>query len=287
MKRLALLALVALVAACNGDGGATTTATGPSTTSTPIVTTPTTDPGEDCRRLAADAYEYLASVVEELQGLTVDQLEDRAQWPEALVQFEAQGEELDRRAAEFDCDPGAIQQDVLVRASALPWIVVNPAHVLGPGDRHNWSRLIVMIDRGRLPGIPPGTGSFADVRQVARAQVQAWQRQRFGQAYVLGGEHASFLDFVLRVGTALGRPTPRRAMPRWALMTYARVLDAWSRLSGKEPQVTTAGAALTSHHLRASSAKAVKELGYAETPLDSLLSDTLGWMRAEGLLGTR
>jgi nucleoside-diphosphate-sugar epimerase len=174
-----------------------------------------------------------------------------------------------------------------VRASTLPWIVLNPAHVLGPGDRHNWSRLIVMIDRGRLPGIPPGTGSFADVRQVARAQVQAWQRQRFGQAYVLGGEHASFLDFVHRVGTALGRPTPRRAMPRWALMTYARVLDAWSRLSGKEPQVTPAGAALTSHHLRASSAKAVTELGYAETPLDTLLSDTLGWMRAEGMLGTR
>ena len=119
MQRLLPAALALLLSACGGSGTTTTTA-GPITTSTPIVTTPTTDPGEDCRRLAADAYEYLAAVVEELQGLTVEQLEDRAQWPEALVQFEAQGEELDRRAAEFDCDPGAIQQDVLVRASALP-----------------------------------------------------------------------------------------------------------------------------------------------------------------------
>ncbi len=175
----------------------------------------------------------------------------------------------------------------VVRPSALPWIVVNPEHVLGPGDHHNWSRLIGMIDRRQLPGIPPGTGSFADVRQVARAQVRAWQQRRFGQAYVLGDEHASFLDFARRVGAALGEPTPERAMPPWALMGYARVLDAWSRLSGKEPQVTPAGAALTSHHLLVDSAKARNELGYAETPLDALLSDTLDWMRAEGMLGAR
>jgi nucleoside-diphosphate-sugar epimerase len=172
-----------------------------------------------------------------------------------------------------------------VRTSALPWIVVNPAHVLGPGDRHNWSRLIVMIDRRQLPGIPPGTGSFADVRQVARAQVRAWQLRRFGQAYVLGGEETSFLDFARRVGTALGKPTPKGAMPPWALMAYARALDIWSRLSGKEPQVTPAGAALTSHHLHVDSAKARRDLGYAETPLEMLLAETLAWMRTEGMLG--
>jgi hypothetical protein len=118
VKRLMPLALVLVLAACDG-GGTTTTGGGPTTSSTIIVTTPTTDPGADCRRLAEDAYEYLASVVEELQGVTVEQLEDRAQWPEALVEFEAQGEELDRRADEFGCDPGTVQQEVLVRASAL------------------------------------------------------------------------------------------------------------------------------------------------------------------------
>ena len=171
-----------------------------------------------------------------------------------------------------------------VRASALPWIVFNPAHILGPGDRHNWSRLIVMIDREQLPGIPPGTGSFADVRQVARAQVRAWQALRFGQAYLLGGEPASFVDFVHRVGTALGRSTPRGAMPPWALKTYGHMLDLWSRMSGQEPPVTPEGAALTSHHLQVDSAKARRELDYVETPLDALLADTLHWMRQEAML---
>lgn len=174
-----------------------------------------------------------------------------------------------------------------VRAAALPWIVFNPSNILGPGDRHNWSRLIGMIDREQLPGIPPGSGVFADVREIAAAQVRAWQRQRYGQAYLLGGEHASFVDFVQRVGRLLGRRTPSRATPAWALLAYARVLDGWSRLSGREPRLTPEGATLTCRRLSVDSAKAKRELGYRETPLDSLLADTLDWMRSEGLVAPR
>jgi dihydroflavonol-4-reductase len=174
-----------------------------------------------------------------------------------------------------------------VRAAALPWIVFNPSQILGPGDRHNWSRLIGMVDRETLPGIPPGSGAFADVREIAAAQVRAWQRQRFGQAYLVGGEHASIAEFVRRVGVALGRRTPARATPAWALVTYARVLDAVSRLTGREPTLTPESATLTSRTLSVDSSKARRELGYRETPLDELIADTLAWMAAEGLLVSR
>lgn len=172
-----------------------------------------------------------------------------------------------------------------VRASGLPWIVLNPAHVLGPGDRQNWARLIKLVDRERLPGIPPGSGAFADVREIAKAQVRAWQQRRWGQAYLLGGEHASFADLIHRVGDAMGRRTPRRTTPAWVLMAYARAIDAWSRVTRREPEVTPEGAAMTCHLLRVDSSKARRELGYVETPLDSLLAATLAWMRAEGLVG--
>jgi nucleoside-diphosphate-sugar epimerase len=171
-----------------------------------------------------------------------------------------------------------------VRASALPWIVFNPSHILGPGDRHNWSRLIRLIDAQKLPGIPPGIGAFADVREIARAQLRAWQRGRFGEAYLLGGEQASFVEFVHRVGAELGRRTPRGATPAWALMAYARVLDGLSRITRREPDVTPEGAALTSHRLQVDSSKARRELDYVETPLVALLADKLHWMRAEGML---
>lgn len=116
MRRFAILALVVLAAGCSG-GGAVTTST--STSTIAISTTPTTDPGEDCRRLAEDTVAYLEEVVSALEGVTADQLADRARWPDALRDLEARGEDLDQRTRDLGCDLGAIQQEVILRAAEL------------------------------------------------------------------------------------------------------------------------------------------------------------------------
>ena len=172
-----------------------------------------------------------------------------------------------------------------VRQSKLPWVVLNPSHILGPGDRHNWARLIMLIDQEKLPGIPPGIGSFADVRQIAKAHVNAWQLQKFGNNYLLGGEHVSFVDFVHHVGAILLKKTPRKATPAWALMAYAQLAYRWSLISRKEPDITPESAMLTCHQLHVDSNKAIRELGYSETPFNSLTNDTINWMKLEKMLG--
>lgn len=174
--------------------------------------------------------------------------------------------------------------EAAVRAGGLPFLVFQPAHILGPGDTHNWSRLFVLVDRRALPGVPPGSGSFADVREVARAQVRGWREGRRGEAFLLGGEHASFLALLARVGAMLGQPVPGRAMPAPVLRAYARVQVMIAAMTGREPKVTPEAAVFTSKHLRVDSAKAIRELGYRETPLDELLADTLRWLHSEGML---
>lgn len=49
------------------------------------------------------------------------------------------------------------------------------------------------------------------------AQVRAWQLQRYGESYLRGGEQATFLELITRVGAVLGKKTPRRATPAFAL----------------------------------------------------------------------
>jgi dihydroflavonol-4-reductase len=177
------------------------------------------------------------------------------------------------------------ESEKLVKQSRLPWIVFNPSHILGPGDRHNWARLIMMIDQQKLPGIPPGVGAFADVREIAKAQVRAWELQRFGQCYLVGGTKATFVDLVHRVGKMLGRRTPKSAFPQWVLMLVGHAKDLLSHITGQEPDVTPESARLTSYTLLVNSSKAERELGYVQTPLDVLLADTLAWMKGEGMVG--
>ncbi len=175
----------------------------------------------------------------------------------------------------------------LVRDAAtrgLKTIVLYPAHIFGPGDTNNWARLVQLIERDKLPGAPPGSGAFADVREVARAHVNAWRRGRYGESYLLGGEHTDFVDLITRIGRLLGRKTPKRATPAWVLMNYARLLDLISRVTGREPEITPEAATFTCHALRVDSSKAERELDYRTTPLDTLLADTIAWMRETGML---
>ena len=171
-----------------------------------------------------------------------------------------------------------------VRESGLPFLIFQPSHVFGPGDTHNWSRLIRLVDLGKLPGVPPGSGAFADVREIAKAQVRGWQAGKFGETYLLGGEHASFLELVSRIGSELGRKTPKRATPAIALKAYAQAIYALSLVSRKVPEITPEAAVFTCHDLSVDSGKAMAELGYRQTALGSLLADTIAWMRTEKML---
>ena len=171
-----------------------------------------------------------------------------------------------------------------VRGSGLPFLIFQPSHILGPGDTRNWSRLIRLVDRNKLPGVPPGSGAFADVREIAKAQVRGWQAGKFGETYLLGGQHASFLELITLIGQALGRDTPKRATPAFALKAFAQVSYALSLLTRKLPEITPEAAQFTCHDLAVDSGKAMRELDYRQTGVRALLADTIAWMRAENML---
>jgi len=173
-----------------------------------------------------------------------------------------------------------------VRESGLDFIIFQPSHILGPGDKQNWSRLIRLIDQNKLPGAPPGAGSFADVREIAIAQVRAFQLGKFGESYLLGGQHASFLELIHQVGSKLKRKTPKKSIPAFALRLFAKMKYGVSLITRVAPDITPESATFTIHDLKVDSSKAKRDLGYVETDLDSLLNDTITWMRAEKMIAS-
>lgn len=184
----------------------------------------------------------------------------------------------------------AIAEELVLEADAsgaIEAVVLNPAHILGPGDRHNWASMFLLIDQDKLPGAPPGSGAFADVREVAKAEIAAWHHGGPGEQFLLGGVQASFLELIQCIARELGNKAPARSMPAGFILGYARLLDALSRVTGREPSLTPQAVSYTCHHLRVDSSKAERELGYRTVPLELLVRDTCNWLRDQGMLKTR
>lgn len=180
-----------------------------------------------------------------------------------------------------------IAEDIVlkaVEAGRLDAVILNPGHILGPGDRHNWSRMVSMVANDSLPGMPPGGGAFADVREVAKAHIAAYHKGRTGEHYLLGGEDVSFQAVVSLVGEFLGKKVPAKPTPAWVLRTFAHLSAAVASITRKPPRITPESAAMICHHMKCESARARAELGYRHTPIRPLVEDTVNWMREAGLI---
>jgi dihydroflavonol-4-reductase len=169
-------------------------------------------------------------------------------------------------------------------ARGLPLVVLRPAYVLGPGDLHGSSAgTIVALARRRIPGYVEGGASFCDVRDVARAHVEALERARTGEIYTLGGHNLTTTEMVTRVCELSGAPVPRK-LPFSAAMALSAAEEITAGLQKRRPSLTRDLVRAAALYTFASSDKARAELGYAIRPFDEMVSDTLRWAISAGKL---
>ncbi len=169
-------------------------------------------------------------------------------------------------------------------ARGLAAVIMNPGHIVGRYDEHNWSRMIRLVDQQKLPGIPPGSGSFAHADEVARAHLAALDKGRVGERYILGGTDATYVEMVRIIGELTGRKVPRKALPAIALRVMGRLSQWGSLVTRRAPDVTPEIATTLSRPMLVKSDKAIRELGYRAVPLEQMLRECWEWMTAEGLL---
>jgi nucleoside-diphosphate-sugar epimerase len=173
-------------------------------------------------------------------------------------------------------------------ARGLSAVILNPGHIVGRYDAHGWATMIRLVHAKKLPGIPPGTGVWADAREVARAHlsaVDAVDKGRGGERYLLGGTEATYVEMVRIIGELIGRKVPSKATPAWMLTVLGRVSEWASKVTRRAPTVTPELAETASRppHLYKSQ-KAMRELGYRAVPLEDMLREAVAWLRESGQL---
>jgi len=176
----------------------------------------------------------------------------------------------------------AVQDEI---ARGLDAVFLNPCAIVGKYDVSSWAQTFFMLAENRLPGVPPGAGSFCHAGAVARAHIRAFQRGRRGENYILAGTDASFLEFFGIIARLVGVPAPRRTTPAAAIHTLAFLSDIASRVTGREPAVTPQKASMLTTRSLADSRRAERELGYCNNvSLEGMLTESRDWLLAEGLL---
>jgi nucleoside-diphosphate-sugar epimerase len=182
------------------------------------------------------------------------------------------------------------QADVVAREAAAAGrdvVLLYPGVVYGPGDRTAGNIVVNMIAdhlRGRFPGIiGPGDRlwSYAFVEDVAAGHVDALEKGRAGERYLLAGENVSMNDFFRLLAEASGVPAPRLHIPYAAAGALGWMLYAWAELTGMEPLLTHEVVGVFREHWSYNSAKAQRDLGYRTTSLRDGLRRTLDWLRSD------
>lgn len=185
-------------------------------------------------------------------------------WPPGLAYPESKrdGERLALKAGERGLDV----------------VVLSPAMVLGPDDpRRRLSTLLRAVRMGLVRVAPPGGLTLCDVRHVADAHVAALTAGRPGERYVLGGPHVTYRELFAEFAAALSAPGPLLTVPpdlfRLAAIPFAGLAFLGIDLGAN--RLVSLGA-----ERYFSSAKAMAELGYRETPAADLVRDTVAWYEA-------
>ena len=171
-------------------------------------------------------------------------------------------------------------------ADGLPVVIVNPSTPIGPNDVRPTpsGRIVIEAAAGRMPAFVDTGLNVVHVDDAALGHLQALERGRIGERYVLGGENLSLADMLAMIAKLCGRTPPRIRLPRQAIFPLAWAAEAVAQVTGREPFVTADGLRMAKYRMFVSSEKAQRELGYTARPALEAFADALTWFRAKGML---
>jgi dihydroflavonol-4-reductase len=161
-------------------------------------------------------------------------------------------------------------------ARGLPAVIVNPAHVLGPGDPGRSSTAIVRrFMRRQIPAYVDGTLNVVGVQDVARGHMLACERGAVGERYILGNRNFTIARLFADLGRLSGIEPPAIRLPAALALALAETGQRVAGLALPVPAEVRAA----SLNWAFVSTKARRELGWRPSPHEDCLEETIAWYR--------
>ncbi len=171
------------------------------------------------------------------------------------------------------------------RNTGFPALVVAPTFLIGPRDtKPSSGRMILYVHGRRLVFYTRGGKSFADVEKVARAVVNALERGRLGEVYLLAGSNMPYLDFFRIIAEVEGRSKIYVRIPDFFMTAAAGVLTFLGNVLGRKFEFDIMNKRLLSLDNYFCHKKAMQELGYEPTVIREAVGKSIDWFKQNGML---
>jgi len=125
--------------------------------------------------------------------------------------------------------------------SGVDVVVVNPTTPIGEGDLKPTptGRIVVDFLKRKFPAYVDTGLNLVDATECARGHIQALEKGRAGERYILGGENLTLKQILDRLAAITGLPSPRVKLP-YVFALAAGVVDetVTGRILGREPRAT-------------------------------------------------
>jgi dihydroflavonol-4-reductase len=163
-------------------------------------------------------------------------------------------------------------------------VIVSPTTPVGPWDAKPTPTgdIIVRFLTGRMPAYVDTGLNVVDVRDVAAGHVLAYERGVTGERYILGNENLTLRALLDRLAAIAGRPAPRLRLPRVIPLAYAAIGEYVLAPVGIRPDVALDGVRMAKQRMFYTAEKAVRELGFPQSPVTNALADAVTWFQQHG-----
>jgi dihydroflavonol-4-reductase len=169
-------------------------------------------------------------------------------------------------------------------AGDLDVVAVNPSSVQGPGRATGTGKLILDLLNGRLQFLVETTVSIVDIDDCASGHLLAAEHGVPGERYILNGSSSPMSKLVDLFNAVTGGDLAPRFLPGWVASAGATPIELGARVARRrQPICREMVRVLRAGHAYDGS-RATRDLGLVYTPLETTISRTVDWYRAEGLL---
>jgi len=168
----------------------------------------------------------------------------------------------------------------LYKTKKLPVVIVNPAAPVGPRDIKPTptGKMILDAATGKIPAYLDTGLNIVHVDDVAKGHIQAFNKGKLGERYILGGENLTFKEILEMISNLCGHNPPKIQLPKKPLYPIGYLFEIFARLFNlKNPMLTVDMIRMAEKKMFFSSEKAKKELNYRYKSAKIALKDAIQW----------